>query len=56
MSSEEDDTGVDDRSLSTAASGPGVRGGLSAGQPPSSPSDESECSDPNEAVMDSRFF
>ena len=55
-SSEPEDRGVEDRSLSEARSPrPGVRGGLSMA-PHRRPSLESECSDPNECVIESLFF
>ena len=55
LSSEPEDSGVEDRSLSEARSPrPGVRGGLSMAH--RRPSLESDASDPNEWVIESRFF
>ena len=67
LSSEPEDRGVDDlsrsirgvdrsRSKGLEVRSRGVRGGVSRWVPPSIPSLESECSDPNDWVMDNRFF
>ena len=56
LSSEPDEMGVEDLSVSTKlVRGLGVLGGLSVSAP-TSPSEESECSEPKEWVMDSLFF
>ena len=67
LSSEPEDRGVDDlsrsirgvdrsRSKGLEVRSRGVRGGVSRWVPPSIPSLESECSDPNDWVIDNRFF